>query len=288
MDSLTHLLVGHAMGTVAASAAGPHATAAYWAVLIGNSLPDIDVPISLIFRRDIKLHRTYTHTLPGVVLLSLAAAALLGRFLPGSSFSVAFVGTLLGSLAHMSMDCLNLFGARPLWPLSGRSVDLGVLHILDPVLMLLLGLPTVGVQLGLLSAPALFVGFFAMWPYILYRLATARKLYHRLRAGGSLRARVIPWYASWRYVYETGTAIEFGRWDRGARVPMETYPKHDSPVIQASLQNPAVEAFLKSAEYPYAKVETGEEGHEVVWGDALRQLRADFRPLRIRVNARAS
>lgn len=288
MDSLTHLLVGHAMGATAAGAAGPYATAAYWAVLVGNSLPDIDVPVSLIFRRDIKLHRTYTHTLPGVLLLSLAAAAVINQFVPGSNLGVTFIWTLLGSLTHMALDCLNLFGARLLWPLSGRSVDLGVLHILDPVLMLLLGLPTLGVALGSLTASALSLSFFAMWPYIIYRLATARTLYRRLQAGGSLRARVIPWYTSWRYVYETRTAIEFGRWARGMRVPMETYPKQDSPVIQASLHTPEVMAFLQSAEYPYAVVETGEDGHEVIWGDALRQLRADFRPLRIRVNARVS
>lgn len=283
MDSLTHLLVGHAMGVAAAGVAGPHGVAAYWAVLIGNSAPDIDVPISLLLRRDVKLHRTVTHTLPGAAVLSLLIAAGISRVLPGTPIGSAFLWAMLGTLAHMGLDCLNLFGARPLWPLSGRTIELGVLHILDPVLMALLGITSLAVGFHFAPQALLSLAFMAIWPYILYRLTRARTLYRRLKAAGSRRARIIPWYSSWRYVFETEGGIEFGLWQGGRRKPMRHYPRQDSPLIEATLANPQVAAFLQAAEYPYARVEEDEHGPAVVWGDALRQLRADFRPLRVRI-----
>jgi inner membrane protein len=285
LDTLTHLLVGHAMGAAASSVAGPLGAAAYWGVLIGNSLPDIDVPLSLLVRRDIKMHRTFTHTLPGAVLLSAGAGLAMRPLMPtGTPFGALFLWILLGTLIHMALDCLNLFGARPFWPLSGRSIDLGVLHILDPFMVLLLGVPTVVVALGRASQHSLALSFLLLWPYILYRIITAHRLYHRLKAEGSLRARVIPWFSGWRYLYETDSNIEFGLWAGGRRRALATYPKDaDSPVIQASLSDPQVAAFLASAEYPYALIEEDGEGQKVVWADALRQLRADFRPLRIRI-----
>lgn len=283
MDSLTHLLVGHAMGAVASTTAHPYGAAAYWAALIGNSIPDIDVPLSLLLRRDIKLHRTVTHTVPGSLVLAGVTALILSFFIPEAPYWLTFGWAFLGALVHMGMDCLNLFGAKPFWPLSSRSVEMGVLHIMDPVLMLMLGLPTLAIMLGKASDAALVLAFFMMLPYIIYRIATARRLHRQLKEAGSLRARIIPWYTSWRYVFETDTAIELGAWIKGKPLATQTYAKQDSPLIRASLLDPAVAAFLKGAEYPYAVIREDAEGHAVVWGDALRQMRADFRPLVVRI-----
>jgi inner membrane protein len=285
VDSLTHLLVGHAMGAAAATVAQPYGTAAYWAVLVGNSIPDIDVPLSLLLRRDIKLHRTITHTIPGAALLSFLTAAAICRLIPGTPLGPVFMWAMLGTLAHMGMDCLNLFGARALWPLSGRTIELGVLHILDPVLLILLGVTALAVALHAAPQGLLGISFLAIWPYVGYRIATARKLYWSLKAAGSHRVRIIPWYSSWRYVFETAHAVEFGLWTRRGRRPMKTYSTQYSSLIQATLAYPQVAAFLRSAEYPYAQIEEDESGPAVVWGDALRQLRADFRPLKVRVEA---
>lgn len=279
MDSLTHILMGHAMGTLAANISPTVGTAVYWAALIGNSLPDIDVPFSLLTGRGIKLHRTVTHTVPGVAILSTATAILLQRYFPGSGFAMLFAWTFLAGLVHVSIDCLNLFGAQPFWPLNGRSVELGVLHILDPYLLVLLGGPSLGTYLNWSSPTMVGMGFLAMGPYIMYRLSTARRLVHRLRSEGSLRARVVPWYTSWRYIFETEGAVEFGRWQRGERIAMETFVKQQDPRIAATMADPRVSHFLRSAEYPVAMV----QDDAVVWIDAVRRLRADFRPLRIPV-----
>ncbi len=279
MDSLTHLLMGHAMGALASNLSPTAGAAVYWAALIGNSLPDIDVPVSLMLRKGISLHRTYTHTIPGNMVLSAGAALLLQRFFPGTGFALLFGWTLLGTLVHVAVDCLNLFGAKPFWPLNGRSIELGVLHILDPILLIILGIPTLGAALGMASSQMVALGFVLIWPYILYRLQTARRLLFRLKREGSGRARIVPWYTSWRYIFETDGAIEYGRWHRGMRVAMETFVKHDDPRIAASKADPRVGHFLRQAEYPVAMV------HEdaVIWIDAVRRLRADFEPLRVKL-----
>lgn len=281
MDSLTHLMVGHAMGALASSlvpAAGPPV---YWAALIGNSLPDLDVPISLLLRRGVKLHRTFTHTLPGVILLSAVTALVLQRALPGGSLALVFGWTLLGCLVHLAMDCLNLFGVKPFWPVLDRPVELGLLHITDPLLLFLLSAPSMGAFLPWFSPGVASVGFLAIWPYVGYRLRTARRLLRRLRAEGSLRARVVPWFSGWRYIFETERAVEFGLWSRGRRVALHTFPKQADPRIDATRSDPRVARFLQSAEYPVALLQDG----AVVWIDALRRLRADFRPLRIPVES---
>ncbi len=283
MDSLTHLLVGHAMGAVASSAAHPYGAVAYWAAVIGNSLPDIDVPVSLLLRRDTKLHRTVTHTVPAALILSALTAGGISLVVPGAPFLLAFGWTLMGYVVHLGMDCLNLFGPRPFWPLSRRSVALGILHILDPVLLLLLGLPALAVAAGRAPYALLGAALSLIVLYVLYRIGTARRLYRQLKAEGFRRFRVVPWFAGWRYIFETDRAIEFGAWVRGRRKAVHTYPKQDSPLVRATLSNPHVAAFLKQAEYPYALVQEEPDGYVVVWGDALRQLRADFRPLRVRV-----
>jgi len=283
VDSLTHLLVGHAMGAVASSLNPSAGAAVYWAALIGNSLPDIDVPVSYVLRRNFGMHRTITHTIPGVLALAAATALGVSWVYPGVPLALIFQWALLGNLAHLALDCLNLFGARPFWPFLGQSVDLGVLHILDPMLLVILGLPTLAAALGVASKTVLALSFFVIWPYVLYRLAVARRLFRRLKADGSLKARVIPWFTSWRYIFETATTIEFGYWRRGERTVLTTFHKADSPLIRASLEDPQVVSFLRSAEYPYALVQEDADGPLVVWGDVLRQLRADFRPLRVRV-----
>lgn len=283
MDSLTHLLVGHAMGAVASSLNPTAGAAVYWAALIGNSLPDIDVPISYVVRRNFGMHRTITHTIPGVLALAGAAALGVRWFYPGVPLLLIFEWALLGNLAHLALDCLNLFGARPFWPFLGQSIDLGVLHIIDPMLLVILGLPTLAATLGVASKTVLAMSFFLIWPYVAYRLTIARRLFRRLQAEGSLKARVVPWFTSWRFIFETATTIEFGYWRRGRRTVLSTFHKSDSPLIRASLEDPQVVTFLRSAEYPYALVQADDAGSIVVWGDVLRQLRADFRPLRVHV-----
>lgn len=277
MDSLTHLLMGHAMGALASNVSPTAGAAVYWAALIGNSLPDMDVPVSLLLRRGISLHRTYTHTIPGNLILSAGAALLLQQLFPGASFALLFGWALLGTLVHVALDCLNLFGAKPFWPIDSRSIELGVLHILDPILLVILGIPALGAALGLASQQMVALGFVLTWPYILYRLQTARRLLGRLRREGSHRARIVPWYTSWRYIFETDGAIEFGRWHRGERIAMETFVKQNDPRIAASKEDPRVGHFLRQAEYPVALVQED----AVIWIDAVRRLRADFVPLRV-------
>ena len=281
MDSLTHILMGHALGALATTLTPDAGACVYWAAFLGNSLPDLDVPVSLLLRRGIKLHRTFTHTLAGAVALTAGAALALRARFPASSVLSLGLWTLLGVLAHLAVDGLNLFGVRPFWPVSDRRVELGVLHITDPVLLLMLGLPALGAAAGWNPTSWVASSFLVMWVYVLTRIRSANRLIRGLLDQGALRARIVPWYSTWRYIAEMEHGVEFGRWHRGERIVLETFPRREDPRITASLADPRVSQFLCECEYPVARV----EAQEVVWTDALRRLRADFRPLRVPVES---
>lgn len=281
MDSLTHILMGHALGALATTVSPEAGAGVYWAAFLGNSLPDLDVPVSLLLRRGIKLHRTFTHTLAGALALTAGTALALRARFPASSVLMLGLWTLLGVLAHLAVDGLNLFGVRPFWPVSDRRVELGVLHITDPVLLLMLGLPALGAAAGWNPSSWVAGAFLVMWAYVLNRILAANRLIRSLLDQGALRARIVPWYSTWRYIAETEHGVEFGRWHRGERIVLETFPRWEDPRIAASLADPRVSQFLCESEYPVARI----EAQEVVWSDALRRLRADFRPLRIPVES---
>lgn len=181
LDSLTHLVMGHAMGAFATGATPAVQTAAYWGALVGNSLPDIDVPVGYLFGRGWAFHRKFTHTVPGILLLSLAAAALITFAIPDSAYLVTWTWTLTGSVIHVFLDCLNRRGVRPLWPFSSRLFAAGVLFIIDPVILGALALASLGAKAGWTGPDLLRLTYIVVWVYIFVRWALV--LYLRRRAG---------------------------------------------------------------------------------------------------------
>lgn len=274
MDTVTHLLLGHVMGVAAAGAGVPQPTVAYWALVVGNSLPDLDVPASLLIRGDTKLHRTVTHTIIGSAALSLPAALVLAMLLPGASLGQAYLWMLLGALAHIGLDALNLFGVR-LFSLARKPAAAGVLHIVDPALLALWTLGSLGREIPFVPAASLV----AAAVYIAWRMVRASQVRRALRAGGALRGDVIPWYCGWRYVGEWPDRIEFGQCQAGVLTAISTYHRPDSTLVHRLGRADGLQQFLATARYPYAIIGRG----EVLLGCALRQMRADYRPLRLKL-----
>lgn len=270
MDTFTHLLLGHAMGVAASTLGTAPPNAVYWAVVVGNSLPDVDVPLSFLLRGDFKWHRTVTHTVAGAAGVSLVAALVLARAMPGAHPGWIFFWTLVGAWSHVATDVLNLFGVK-LSTLARKSTAAGILHLTDPVL---LGLLVTG---SLLRAAPL--GLALCGGYILWRAVRAGQIRRTLRQGGALRADLIPWYAGWRYVTEYRDRIEYGTWQVQGPVALATYPRPDTALLEQLGRHSQVKTFLASARYPYAIIGSD----EVVWGCALRQIRADYRPLRLKL-----
>src|SRR4051812_16753353 len=83
--------------------------------------------------------RTFTHVLPGGVILALAATIAFRRFYSQLSFRAIFGLTFLGIMAHVVADLWNSYGVVFYWPFSWRRVSLDWVFILDVVIWGLLG-----------------------------------------------------------------------------------------------------------------------------------------------------
>ena len=154
MDNLTHSLIGIVAGeTVARStraAEGGLSANTRRAFLvtigvIGNNLPDSDLIVAYAgFTRDklayLLLHRGYTHTILGCVVLALllyGAAELVAkhrRLSLARGDRVALLGmALLSTLLHLGMDCLNSYGVHPFWPFNNEWFYGDAVFIVEPL-----------------------------------------------------------------------------------------------------------------------------------------------------------
>jgi inner membrane protein len=283
MDTITHLLLGHTMGAAATAAGAP--AAAYWGALVGNSLPDIDVPAGYAVRRGWAFHRKYTHTLPGVLLLSALATGILSRLFPDDPPLVIFAWTLAGCLFHVTLDCLNHWGARALWPFSNRVIGFPFLFIFDPYLVGIHGLATVAALLGAPVATPL--AWAATGAYFIIRLLL-RQLIRRRLPDGAVHTLIpaMGGLARWRYVSDSPEAVEWGTVTAlpFRRVPSERLEKPHHPAVDASRSLSAVRQFLSRARLPYATVEQTDPGYTVTWTDLGSRLGGRSYQLRIRLD----
>jgi inner membrane protein len=140
VDNLTHTIIGLIAGESLAAAAPRVATSAhdfsararrglYLCIgAIGGNLPDADLLLSVGGREHVKLryllmHRGYTHTLLGCVLLAALLYAGVEAFLrwrhlrPVCRQRAALAGVCLFAVfLHLGMDALNSYGVHPFWP----------------------------------------------------------------------------------------------------------------------------------------------------------------------------
>jgi inner membrane protein len=134
MDSLTHVVLGAAVGTaVLGRKVGPGA--ALWGAACGT-MPDLDVlvpygdPVS-----DFTYHRAETHSLFWLTLVSPALAWLLARLerRAGASFREWLALAWLGLVTHPLLDAFTVYGTQLLLPFSDYPVGFGSIFIIDPL-----------------------------------------------------------------------------------------------------------------------------------------------------------
>ena len=77
-------------------------------------------------------HRTLTHTLVGVTLLSVAVAGLITVSSKKRSPLVLVLYAFVGGLTHLALDALPRYPLRPLAPLSSYDYALGLFWWRDP------------------------------------------------------------------------------------------------------------------------------------------------------------
>ncbi|MBL8148511.1 MAG: metal-dependent hydrolase [Blastocatellia bacterium] len=198
MENLAHTLFGATVYKGHFEKYAPN-TLALW--VIGANLPDFDI-VSRAWGSAAYLcqHRGLTHSILGILLLSLLLASLwwvLQKVLKRESkWSILFVSSLVSLSTHPLLDFLNNYGIRPFLPFSKRWFYGDLVFIVDPWIWLILGgalflsskSETKSWLLYLLcslitSVVVLGVGSVPLASKALWVIATAGLIFWRVKAG---------------------------------------------------------------------------------------------------------
>ncbi len=129
MDIVTHAM----MGTVLAGPLLPAAPLTASCFILGSVLPDLD-SISRCFGKlaFLRCHQTYTHGLPAIVAVGVAAYLLIPREFQEPWAPLALVA---GLLLHVGLDLTNTYGTAILSPFSSRRFCVEWLFFIDAVVV---------------------------------------------------------------------------------------------------------------------------------------------------------
>ena len=135
MDTVTQIALGAAVGeAVGGRDAGNKAP--LWGAAFGL-LPDLDVLANpfLTEVQALTFHRSLTHSLLFVAVLTPLAAYALGRLHTDTPASVGRWAGLVGAVltTHIGLDCLTTYGTQIFWPFSHYPVIYGTIFIIDPL-----------------------------------------------------------------------------------------------------------------------------------------------------------
>ena len=134
MDSLTHIILGAAVGTAVLGR-----KAGLRAAVIGaacNTLPDLDVFIAQGDPvRDLTFHRAETHALFWLTLATPAIAWLVARVnrRVDASYREWLLLVWLSLMTHPLLDAFTVYGTQLWLPFSDYPVGIGSVFIIDPL-----------------------------------------------------------------------------------------------------------------------------------------------------------
>jgi inner membrane protein len=138
MDSLTHIVLGAAIGEVTLGEKLGNKASVYGALL--GTIPDLDVfvtpflnPVSSLF-----FHRGFSHSILFMLIISLIAGWLLSKIEKKQPIDIKYwlLFALLPMLSHISIDCFNTYGTAILEPFSNVRVAYDSMAIIDFIFLL--------------------------------------------------------------------------------------------------------------------------------------------------------
>ena len=131
MDTLSHALIS----TAIAGLSGHYPAIndpIYIAVFWGAQAPDFDIIAQLSSKAAyLKQHRSFSHSLPGAIILSAVIGCIMSIFFPNMLIKL-LLWSFIGSLSHIFFDYLNTHGAAVFWPLKPERKSFCLINVFDP------------------------------------------------------------------------------------------------------------------------------------------------------------
>jgi len=322
MDNLTHTLTAVALSQAGLNRKTRFATLT---LIIGANLPDIDLASAFGGSATyLKYHRGITHSLLGAAVLATLLGAVvnyLGRTAGPKKGAAPLDSRWLMAIAwialasHVLLDFTNSYGLRPFLPFSARWYAWDIEFIIDPLLLLLLA---AGLLLPILfrlvteEVGAKKTGFrggaiFALCALV--ALWVLRDTNHRRALGfldahtygqeNPLRIGAFPEPLnpfSWTGVVETDSAFHVLTAnaldsDIDAEHTTVFHKPESTPALEAAKKTRSVAILLDFARFPWANVETTDDGFDVTIQDlrfvsSARQARAFVAEVKLDKNLR--
>ncbi|MFN8009233.1 MAG: metal-dependent hydrolase [Terriglobia bacterium] len=303
MDNLTHTLYGYALAKAGLDRTAKHATLA---LLIGANLPDVDL-LTLVNGQTnyLRYHRGITHSITGMLILSLLLSCCLLRFQktgsPGERqkrFWGLFLASFIGTGSHVLLDYTNSYGIRPLLPFKGDWYSLDLVFILDPWILVIftvglgmsalfrlinqeIGARPASLQRGAIFCLVLITGYWISKEFsrnsALQELGQQSYFSGQATSIGAFPEFMNPF--AWYGVVETPKAYHLRT--AGWSLPLATaaeirdrtlFKPEKAEVVQAVEQAPEGKVFVGFARYPLFQVVPTSTGYSV----EARDLRFEY------------
>ena len=278
MDNICHSVLGAALGRAGLARSTPLGMST---LIIANNLPDVDVAVFATNTLAMSFRRGWTHgvlaqlALPVVLTgVMLVADRLFRRDRPDRVRVVPLLLlSYLGVVLHVFLDLLNSYGVRLLMPFSERWFYGDALYIVDPILYLTLGVgwwmssrrdskvkanPFRPARFGLALAAIYIIAM--LGSNLLARREVQSGLTRAGRSPGT-RFMVTPVFAN---PFRRDVIVDVGdRYEKG-HLWFEPLPHFrpagygvakgvDNPAVQAALQLPRAQAFLRWSRFPFVQ-----------------------------------
>ena len=294
MDNLTHSLAGWALGQAGLKSQTRKGLAA---LILGANMPDIDVFFGWVAWDPLAIHRGFTHSfVGGVVLMPPILAALLwlldrwqvrrgATFKSGLAMRWRWLVALcyIGAISHPSLDVLTTYSVQLLSPFSSAWFHSDGLFIIDLWIWLLLG-STIAVSKWMEKRgrawqrpPQAAIAIILV--YIAANVAISQRAYALVerwagpRPTDSIFASPPPFYFWQRgLVWREGDCYRRSAYDPFAGMApigaCEPTSMDDPLVREAIRRDPRLRKFLKWSILPQAAVERSRCEAKVTIGDA--------------------
>jgi inner membrane protein len=283
VDTLTHALTGAVISNLGFKQRLPAAT---FTLVTASVLPDLDWASRFFgIASYLKYHRTFTHSLLGIVILAILLAVVVKIFFRRANLKTTFLLSLFAGLFHLLLDLLNPYGTQILYPFLPDRYAWNWLTVVDPLITIPLTLSLVLIRFVRLKAvrtAAITLGFVILFIFtkgICHQIALKQLDRMYPSEQHPVKTVVYPDIFSpfvWKGVLETEESyrITVVNITSAEATTVRDYPKlPESRFAGLARESSLVQAYLRLARHPLLYCQEVDGYHFVSWQDLAYGLR---------------